>query len=175
MAEQLAPNPGFNEEGLVGQYINPGEFFFGESHHQIHTILGSCIAITLWHPILHIGGMCHFVLPGSRPVDSVVEPESRLDGRYSDGALTLFERAAAVRGTQLNEYQAKIFGGGKMLTDLERGGLALIGAKNIEAATKHLSDRGIPILVAHVGETGHRRIAFNLSNGDVWVKHVRLN
>jgi len=50
----------------------------------------------------------------------------------------------------------------------------LIGTKNTEAALVHLSERSIPLLVAHVGETGYRRIAFDIETGDVWVKHKPL-
>jgi len=154
--------------------INPGEFFFYESNCQIHTILGSCIAITLWHPILKIGGMCHFVLPGKRGPNSVRKLESKYDGRYSDGAMALFEREASRRGTDLKEYQAKIFGGSNMLANSTLKEDELIGTKNTEVAMKHLSEREIPLLVAHVGETGHRRIAFDVETGDVWVKHEPL-
>jgi chemotaxis protein CheD len=30
---------------------------------SIRTVLGSCVSITLWHPVKRVGGMCHFLLP----------------------------------------------------------------------------------------------------------------
>ena len=160
---------------IISRFLNPGEFFFCESSCQIHTILGSCIAITLWHPTLHIGGMCHFVLPGRRGAGSVMRSgDPNFDGRYSDGAMALFERAASRRGTALKEYQAKIFGGSNMLTSSTLREDELIGTKNTEAALKQLTERDVSLLVAHVGETGHRRIAFDVESGDVWVKHEPL-
>jgi len=160
---------------ITSRFLNPGEFFFCESNCQIHTLLGSCISITLWHPTLQIGGMCHFVLPGRRALNSVIHNGSKeLDGRYSDGAMALFERAATKRRTNLNEYEAKIFGGSNMLTSSTLKEDELIGTKNTEAALKHLTERNISLLVAHVGETGHRRIAFDVETGDVWVKHEPL-
>ena len=165
---------GESQDGIVSRFINPGAFFFGESNCQIHTILGSCIAITLWHPDLRIGGMCHFVLPGRRAPDKVMRYGSDCDGRYSDAAMALFEREASKRRTNLKDYQAKIFGGSNMLTNSTLREDELIGTKNTEAALKHLTEREIPLLVAHVGETGHRRIAFDVAKGDVWVKHEPL-
>ena len=40
----------------------PGELYFGQRH-LLKTLLGSCVAITLWHPQRQLGGMCHFLLP----------------------------------------------------------------------------------------------------------------
>ena len=38
-----------------------------------------------------------------------------------------------------------------------------------------LIEQGVTINVADVGETGYRRITFDLSNGDVWVKRHASN
>lgn len=171
----IPPNKDRQPPGeIISRFLNPGEFFFGESNCQIHTLLGSCIAITLWHPILQIGGMCHFVLPGRRSPGGVNRVGGDLKGRYSDEAMALFERESIRRGTNLREYQAKIFGGSNMLTNPTLEEDKLIGTRNTEAALVHLSERGITLLLAHVGETGHRRIAFDVEKGDVWVKHEPL-
>ncbi len=33
-------------------FLQPGEFYFGEEKTRIRTLLGSCVAVTLWHPRL---------------------------------------------------------------------------------------------------------------------------
>lgn len=150
--------------------LHPGDFAFVEPDVHIHTLLGSCISITLWHPQRHIGGMCHFMLP-ERP--SCHAENIGLDGRYGNEAMMLFEREASKHRTQLSEYQAKIFGGGNMVV----GGEDIndsIGAKNTEKAMQMLMGLGIQVLVAHVGEFGHRRIFFDVGSGDVWVRHHPL-
>ena len=50
-----------------------------------------------------------------------------------------------------------------------------IGTKNAAAAMQLLMQDGVDILIAHVGEFGHRRIVFDISSGDVWVKHQPRN
>jgi len=165
---------GETHNGVISRFINPGGFFFGKSNCQIHTLLGSCIAITLWHPRLHIGGMCHFVLPRKRNPKNVFHEDAELDGRYSDVAMVLFEIEAEKHNTKLKDYQVKIFGGSNMLTNSTLREDELIGTKNTEAALKHLNERDMTLLVAHVGETGHRRIVLDVSTGDVWVKHEPL-
>lgn len=151
-------------------FLHPGEFVFAEPGTHIHTVLGSCIAITLWHPALQIGGMCHFVLPG-RPAGEVNQ-DAQYDGRYGDEAMKLFELAARLHCTQLNEYRAKIFGGADMYGNTENMGRELIGSKNSEKAIRMLMACQVEVEVAHVGESGHRRVVFDVENGDVWVKHV---
>jgi len=45
-----------------------------------------------------------------------------------------------------------------------------VGDKNVAAAATLLMNEGVEILVAHVGEFGYRRIVFDISTGDVWVR-----
>ena len=44
---------------LADLVLQPGEWFFGQSPNRISTLLGSCVAVTVWHPILRCGGLCH--------------------------------------------------------------------------------------------------------------------
>lgn len=155
------------QHGKRKVFLHPGEFLFGEPGTHIHTVLGSCIAITLWHPMLNIGGMCHFVLPIRPQHDGNAE----LDGRYGDEAMKFFDQAISLHGTEYSEYTAKIFGGANMFGKNANTSEALIGEKNAAAAMQLLMERHAEIAVVHVGEEGHRRIAFDVETGDVWVKH----
>jgi len=163
------------QDNIISRFINPGEFYFGGENCQIHTLLGSCVAITLWHPTLKIGGMCHIVLPySSDGMQSMSSSGELLEGRYADTAMMLFEKEAYVRGTYLKEYQAKMFGGSNMLKSSMLNEDHQIGTKNIEAAKQKLLEFGVPLLVTHVGNTGYRRIAFDINSGDVWVHHGEM-
>ncbi|MEY4528275.1 MAG: hypothetical protein RL768_1994 [Nitrospirota bacterium] len=151
-------------------FLQPGEFHFGHARTRIKTILGSCVAITMWHPILRIGGMCHYLLPARDYRSS-----EQLDGRYGSEALQLFLQEMAKRGTTLKEYQVKVFGGGNMFPSLDKRGKALeIGVRNIELARKALEDLGASVVAEHVGDVGHRQVIFNVWSGDVWVRHQRI-
>ncbi len=148
-------------------FLHPGEFLFTNGETHIHTLLGSCVAITLWHPHLHVGGMCHFVLPSRSAAHNVLDAE----GRYAEGAMELFRRSVTQHGTTLKEYQGKIFGGANVLGKEAGNKQDLIGMRNAEVAMQLLMQNDIKVAVAHVGEFGHRRIVFDVSNGDVWVRH----
>ena len=150
-------------------FLHPGDFCFTNKQSHIHTLLGSCISITLWHPKLHIGGMCHFTLPrfpGKKP------SESKLDGRYADDVMKMFKKETAKYKTNLTEYEAKIFGGGNMIKSKGQNIDDSIGSKNATTAMTLLMQENVNILVAHVGEFGHRRLVFDTASGEVWVRHI---
>ncbi len=150
-------------------FLHPGEFCFTKKQSHIHTHLGSCISITLWHPRLLLGGMCHFTLPRYPGVRST---ERERDGRYADDVMYMFQQEALKYGTKLTEYEAKIFGGGNMMKSKGQNTEDSIGTKNATAAMTLLMSENIDILVAHVGEFGHRRIVFDTNSGNVWVRHI---
>jgi chemotaxis protein CheD len=151
-------------------FLHPGEFHFCDNKNSIGTILGSCIAICLWHPRLQIGGMCHFVLP-----DRQVPLNTDQIGRYAGGCIQLFLAHTQSRGTLIKDYVAKIFGGANTVAELVKDDGDSIGERNANAAMQLLIEQGVDINVADVGETGYRRITFDLSNGDVWAKRHASN
>lgn len=143
--------------------LNPGDFHFGAAPERIGTLLGSCVAVTLWHPRRHIGGMCHILLPGRSRL-----PTQPLDGRYAGEAIELFREKIASLGALPREFQAKLFGGGNMFAGTAAEGMEL-GARNIEAARAGLIHIGVPVLAEHIGGVGRRKLYLDLATGDVWL------
>ena len=63
--DQTTPIHFFDRELQVDTVrILPGQYYAGAGHGSISTVLGSCVATCLWDPVLRIGGMNHFMLPG---------------------------------------------------------------------------------------------------------------
>ena len=62
--------------------LMPGELFFGERVSDLHTLLGSCVAVTWWHAKRRIGGMCHYLLPCRQRA-----PGQPRDGKFGDEAI----------------------------------------------------------------------------------------
>ena len=77
------------EGDAIEIFLQPGEIFFGDSSTRIRTVLGSCVAMTLWHPQRKVGGMCHYMLAQRRGRG---EPDGALNGKYADEALQLLLR-----------------------------------------------------------------------------------
>lgn len=80
---------------VVEIFLQPGESYFGDKNTRIRTLLGSCVSITLWHPHLLIGGMCHYLLPDRGGKSSTGE----LDGRYADEAIQILLKEVRAAGT----------------------------------------------------------------------------
>lgn len=154
---------------ITDVFLQPGEFHFGARDVRIRTLLGSCVSITLWHPVRHIGGMCHYMLP-----KRVGVPTGPLSGRYAEEAMELFMRELQARGTHPAEYQVKLFGGGHMFAHLADRQDDAVAARNIEAGRRLLEQRGFRVQAEDVGGAGHRQVIFELWNGHVWVKRTPL-
>jgi chemotaxis protein CheD len=155
--------PGF----YMDIFLQPGEFYFGDRETRIRTILGSCVAITVWHPKLLIGGMCHYMLPKHHRHRHLVE----LDGRYAEDAMSMFLIEIKKAGTLPRDYEVKIFGGGNQFPGKDVRVFS-VSDKNVEVGRKLLRDNNLSIKSEHMGGNGHRNIMFDLWSGDVWVKHV---
>lgn len=150
-------------------FLQPGEIFFGDADTRIRTILGSCVAITVWHPKRRIGGMCHYMLPERRRGKKV----DHLDGRYADEAMLLLIKEILRAGTNPYEYEVKLFGGGNMFAPREQKQIS-VAERNIEAGRALLKHHGFNVLVEHLGGRGHRQIIYEVGSGDVWVRQHAL-
>ncbi|GAB2883479.1 chemoreceptor glutamine deamidase CheD [Uliginosibacterium flavum] len=163
--------PGFvnkRPENIQEVFLNPGGFHFGTADTRIVTLLGSCVSITLWHPKLHVGGMCHFMLPSR----GVIPEGGTYDGRYGDEAMKLFTSNMMKVGADPEEFQAKLFGGANMFADISQRNEANVGARNIEMGLLQLERYGIALLAKHLGGEGHRKLMFDVWSGDVWLKQT---
>lgn len=149
-------------------FINPGEVFFGDRGVRLRTVLGSCVAITAWHPELKMGGMCHYMLP-ARGRGKI----KNLDGRYADEAVLLLLKEALRYRTDPYSYQVKLFGGGNMFSRGEVISPARnlnIAGRNVIAGQELLKRHGFAVAAEHLGGAGHRNIIFEISTGAVWVR-----
>jgi len=150
--------------------LEPGHFFFGESDLRIGTLLGSCVAITMWHPRNKMGGMCHYLLPSRGQPRADEEP---LDGRYGDEALEMFMQEIERAHTFPEDYQVKLFGGGSQFQTNAIGSID-VPALNIRAGARLLTTYGLKAHAEHIGGSGSRQVVLDLANGHVWVRHRRL-
>lgn len=161
--KQLASN------SRIEIYLLPGEIHFAGEETRIHTVLGSCVSIALWNPQMRSGGMCHFMLPSRGSVSGAT-----LDGRYADEAVKLLLQEIRDANSHPSAYQVKLFGGGNMFQCGKMESNFDVAHDNVQAARTLLAEAGLAILAEDVGGVGHRRVIFDLGNGNVWVRHEKL-
>ncbi|MBN8238329.1 hypothetical protein JF541_04180 [Marinobacter hydrocarbonoclasticus] len=153
-------------ESGVNVFLHPGEYYFGHSDTRIHTTLGSCVALTFWHPLRQCGGMCHYMLPGA--------PNSGapLNGRYGEDALKLMMGEITRFETCPSDYEVKLFGGANMY-DLGPCGSA-VAARNVVAAEALIKRYNLRVMARSLGGNGYRQLVFDLASGDVWVRQGEM-
>jgi len=155
---QLAGGPGQN---LV---LMPGQMHLGLQVASLRTLLGSCVAITLWHPARRIGGMCHYLLPqrnrrhGEAP-----------DGRYGDEAVEAMVKALTQLRTRPEEYVAHLYGGADTMSGVSAAKFN-IGERNIEQGWALIEKYGFQLDGVDVGEDIPRMVSLSLADGLVQMR-----
>jgi chemotaxis protein CheD len=146
-----------------GQLVNlmPGQMYFGAHAQSVKTLLGSCVAITLWHPQRHIGGMCHFLLPSRSGAHGAAR-----DGRYGNEAVEAMVEQLMRHGTRPQDYLAHLYGGADTMpegTNLKFN----VGERNIEQSWKLIEQHGFQLDGVDVGEDIPRTVTLTLLTGAV--------
>ncbi|MEM9755178.1 MAG: chemotaxis protein CheD [Pseudomonadota bacterium] len=135
-----------------------GEFKISRSPNTVlSTLLGSCVAACIYDPEIGLGGMNHFLLPGSDHGDS-----SEL--KYGSMAMELLINDLLKAGAQRTSLKAKLFGGARIAANLSD-----IGAKNIAFARDYLARERFQVVSESLGGVQARRVHFRPSTG-----HVRM-
>jgi len=150
-------------EGQPGAHLvlMPGQMHLGHQVASLRTLLGSCVAITLWHPARRIGGMCHYLLPQRQR-----RPDEPPDGRYGDEAVAAMVQRLQALGTQPGDYVAHLYGGADTLAG-SGGARFNIGERNIEQGWSLIDRYGFQLDGVDVGEDIPRVVSLALASGTV--------
>ena len=144
--------------------LMPGQMHFGGQAASVRTLLGSCVAVTLWHPLRRIGGMCHFLLPAR-----LRGSDEALDGRYGDEALEVMVARLRAARTEPHEYEAHLYGGADTMP--EGSGLKFnVGERNIEQGWRLIDSHGFQLQGVDVGEDVPRTVTLDIATGHVEMK-----
>ena len=138
--------------------VFPGQFVITTVPTLVSTVLGSCVAVCLWDRKNHIGGMNHYLLPGTD------EDEA---GNADRGltATRLLIRSMLNRHVKPENIDAKVFGGCNSL--YRNNDLFKVGERNITMAFDVLKEFDIPVRAQHTGGMYGRKIVFNTATGKV--------
>lgn len=154
---------------LPAAKLLPGEFYVSLHGEMIATVLGSCISACIRDKVLGIGGMNHFMLPikgdhsrtwGSNPAST--------ETRYGNWAMEFLINEILKNGGLRKNLEVKIFGGGKVLSNMGD-----VGLRNIEFVREYLASEGLKIAAEDVGDIYPRKVLYFPDTGAVKVRKMR--
>ncbi len=143
---------------------------FGSAPVAVVTVLGSCVAITMYEPTRRIGAICHALLP---QCDLASKCRSRCDqpGKYVECAVKVMLKQFDRHNIYRKDIQVKIFGGANMfLQSDESVCIYPIGSLNVEMARRVIRDAGLKIVADDTGGKRKKKIIFYLATGKVLVE-----
>ncbi|MDK9707248.1 MAG: chemotaxis protein CheD [Desulforhopalus sp.] len=149
-------------------YLKPGEVIISQNPILVSTILGSCIAVTLFSPSKKIGAICHAMYPRN-PIAA-----DHTNVHYVDTAIA-FICKKMFEYTGKSDLIVKLFGGAKVLAGSEYGDTRKsIGDQNILQAKIALAQFGMAIATSDIGGSRGRKLLFSMMTGDVYLRRLRL-
>lgn len=128
------------------------------------TLLGSCVAVCLWDPVLRLGGMNHFMLPRRGAHRTTAEIDTLLCGDFSMEALI---NGMLARGARRDRLQAKAFGGGAVVAALTH---TRIGSQNVEFACEWLAREKVPLMASDFLGRWSRKVILDPVTGDAFCR-----
>jgi chemotaxis protein CheD len=165
--------------------IKPGEFLVSQDDIIISTVLGSCIAVAMYDATCGVGGLNHFLLPGSflpqhtpqkSQIGPLIDPDPRDfledSARYGMYAMEVLINGLFHLGAKRANLVAKVFGGASVL-GFGKNGRKTVAQSNIDFVFEYLETEQIPILASDVGGKEARKILFFVKSGKVLLKRIR--
>ena len=154
-------------------HLNPGALLVTRQAQWVVTVLGSCVAVTMFDRASGLAAICHAMLPrapGSALPASDDEQRLRYVGQVLPAMLALFQD----RGVRRGRIETKLFGGANMFTWREpRVGDYKIGEANVAAVRQLLEREGLQVAAENTGGRRGRKIFFNTGTGEVLHQFIR--
>lgn len=145
-------------------YLKPGEVLITRTPVLISTVLGSCVAVTMFSPSRGYGAVCHAMLPENPGRDN--------DLRYVDTALQHIHNKIVEFG-EGGDLVVKLFGGAQVLNVCENdSGRLTIGDQNIAKAEEELKLLGFAVTARDTGGLKGRKLFFCTRSGDVYLRQI---
>jgi len=145
--------------------LPPGEVYFGHNHNKIQTLLGSCVAITVWHKKHRVGGMCHYLIAEQKDKREFQQNNYR----YGANCLNyLLEKMALY--PPINKFELKLYGGSNMYEKIKSPS---IGETNVAFAKSWAASLQLAFLEEDILGKVCRTLVLNLSTGKTSLKRYQ--
>jgi len=154
--------------------LQPGEVYFSQplkddTRIKLKTILGSCVAITIWHTESKTAGMCHYLLAQEACKTKATHVIQKY--RYGEDALEYLLRKMALLHP-LDEYDLALFGGSNMYPSLTQPS---IGETNVKFAQAWAKRNKLTFNQQDILGNNGRSLVLSLSTGAISIKTYKDN
>jgi len=146
--------------------LYPADIFVGSKPCIVTTVLGSCISVCLYDPVLNQGSINHYILPHWNGHDLATM-------KYGNMAIIRILEELLLLNSKYENVVAKVFGGAEVL--LKTPTSFHIGKRNAQIAFEILKEFKIPVLFSDVGGNKGRKISFNTFTGEVELVYISNN
>ena len=143
----------------ISLYI--GEVAASQSPVVLDTLLGSCVAVCMYDPMLRAGGMNHILLPKCQAGDK--------SSRCGVHAMELLINELMKLGGEKKRFIAKAFGGANVMPGLK---MAPVGEGNAMFVRQFLATERIPLVAERMGGNHAVRLYFHSDTGKAYVHSV---
>jgi chemotaxis protein CheD len=126
--------------------------------------LGSCIGVSLYDPVVKLGGMLHFQLPSS---SLHADRARQVPTMFADTGMSHLLAHMEAHGAMRKRMKVKLAGGAQILDD---AAMFNIGKRNHAAIRKILWMQGMFIDGEDIGGTAPRHLYLKVADGEVCVK-----
>lgn len=150
---------GLSHKNRVSLYI--GEVAASMSPVVMDTLLGSCVAVCLYDPVLRAGGMNHILLPKCQAGDK--------SSRCGVHAMELLINELMKLGGEKRRFIAKAFGGANVLPGIK---MLPVGEGNATFVRAFLATERIPLIAERMGGNHAVHLYFRTDTGKVTVQTV---
>jgi chemotaxis protein CheD len=131
--------------------------------------LGSCLGISLYDPVLKLGGLLHVMLPSSRLDPSKA---ARSPNMFVDTGVPRLFHALYDLGADRSRMVMKAFGGAQFL---DSAGIFNIGERNKKALLHLVSQNCFTIHAQDFGGISSRTLRLSMADGSVQIQSPGVN
>jgi chemotaxis protein CheD len=139
----------------------------GEDDVIVTHALGSCLGVTIYDPVVRVGGMLHVMLPLS-----TIDPQKAADNPYMfvDTAVPRLFLEAYKWGAQKGRLEVRMAGGAAIRRNEQSPDFFEIGRRNVVMLRKLLWRNGVLLKAEDVGGGHSRTMSLALGTGEVRIR-----
>ena len=155
-------------------FLHPGQLIITKEPVPIVTILGSCVAVTIYSPATGLSGIFHAMLPEHRIKKQVIAglPPVSPDPEYVDFAFYYLKHRFSESGISLVNTNLMLFGGSDVLKTVKIPKTETVGKQNVMMAKKIFEKEMIKIAREDTGGTSGRKIIYMPHEGKVYIQYL---